>query len=136
MNRTILFTLIATVIFLGVTFALRQAGTLGYLSEETVRRSVQVMIGLGLAAWSNFTPKQIGVAGSPQAEAWKQRLLRVIGWSMVLAGVSYAGLWAFTPFHFANTASIVVVVTALAVTLGYMMRANAACRKIASQQLL
>lgn len=132
MNRTILYTLIGTAIFIAITATLRHAGTLGYLSEETVGRSVQVMIGLGLALWSNFTPKQIGPAGSPQTEAWKQRLLRLTGWSMMLAGLAYAALHAFAPLDIAHTGSIMVVVAAMLLTLGYTVRVVAACRKIAA----
>ena len=130
MNRTILYTLICTAIFIAITYGLGQARNAGYLSDEFVRRAVQVLIGIGLAAWSNFTPKQIGPAASPQAEALKQRLLRVCGWSMTLAGLAYAGFWAFAPLGFARTASVVVVVTAMVLTLGYTVRTVAACRTL------
>lgn len=133
MNRTILYSLICTAIFVAITAALGQAKSLGYLSGDFVDRAVQVMIGLGLALWSNFTPKQIGVAGPPQTEAWKQRLLRLTGWSMMLAGLAYAALWAFAPRDFAQIASITVVMAALALVLGYTVRAAVACRKIAAQ---
>lgn len=132
MNRTIVYTLICTVLFLAITAGIRHAGNLGYIEEDMVRRSVQVMIGLGLAIWSNFTPKQLGPVGSPQTEALKQRLLRVTGWSMVLAGLTYAGLWAFAPLDFAKGASVAVVLAALAVTLGYAARTVAACRTISA----
>ena len=132
MNRSILYALIFSAAFLALTAALGYAKTQGLLSEEFVKRTVQVIIGLGLAAWSNFTPKQIGSPGSPQAEAWKQRLLRVTGWSMVLGGLAYAGLWAFAPLDFANTASVAVVLTALVISLSYAVRVSIACRKIAA----
>ena len=132
MNRSILYALIFSAAFLAFTAALGYAKTLDYLSDETVRRTVQVTIGLGLAAYSNFTPKQIGAAGSPQAEALKQRLLRVTGWSMVIGGLAYAGLWAFAPLNFANVASVAVVLTALAISLAYAVRTVAACRNLAA----
>lgn len=132
MNRSILYALIFSAAFLALTAALGYAKTIGLLSDETVKRSVQVLIGLGLAAYSNFTPKQIGRAGSALAEAWKQRVLRVSGWAMVLAGLTYAALWAFAPLDFANTASMAVVGTAMIITLGYAIRAAAACRNIAA----
>ena len=133
MNRTILYTLIGTAIFLAITAAVRHAGTLGYLGEETIDRAVQVMIGLGLALWSNFTPKQIGPVGPLQVEAWKQRLLRLTGWSMMLAGLAYAALHAFAPLDIARTASIIIVAAAMALTLAYTVRVAAACRKLAAQ---
>ena len=132
MNRSILYALIFSAAFLAIAAGLSYARTLGYLSDEFVKRTVQVLIGLGLAAWSNFTPKQIGSPGSPQAEAWKQRVLRVTGWSMALAGLAYAVLWAFAPMNVANIASVAVVATAMVITVGTAIRAAIACRSIAA----
>lgn len=132
MNRSILYALIFSAAFLAISAALGYARTQGLLSDEFVKRTVQALIGLGLAAYSNFTPKQIGSPGSPQAEAWKQRVLRVSGWSMVLAGLTYAALWAFAPLDFANIASVAVVLTAMVITVGTAIRAAMACRNIAA----
>ncbi|MEZ0242519.1 MAG: ammonium transporter [Sphingomonas sp.] len=132
MNRSIVYALVFGTAFLAVSAGLAQARTLGYLSDETVKRTVQVLIGLGLAAYSNFTPKQIGKPGSPMAEAWKQSVLRVSGWSMVLAGLAYAALWAFAPMDVANIASVAVVATAMVITMGTAIRAAIACRALAS----
>ena len=38
---------------------------------------------------------------------------------MTLAGLAYAGLWAFTPLAFADVASIAVVALAMLITIGY-----------------
>jgi len=130
--RSIVSALVIAAAFLGISAALAYARTQGWLSDETVKRTVQVMIGLGLAIYSNFTPKQIGAAGSPAAEAWKQHVLRVTGWSMALAGLAYAALWAFAPMEVANIASIVVVVAAMVVTMGTVIRAAIACRTLSA----
>lgn len=132
MNKSILWALIFAVAFMALAAGLGAAENRGLLSEEFVNRTIQVIIGLMLAVYSNFTPKQIGAPGSPQAEAWKQRVLRVSGWSMAVAGLIYAALWAFAPYDFANYASIAVVATAMAVTMATVLRAAIACRALAA----
>lgn len=130
--RSIVYALAAGAVFVAVTLLLSYAKNHGFIEEETMKHSVQVLTGLMLAGYSNFTPKQIGRAGTPQQEAYKQRLLRVSGWSMVLAGLAYAGLWAFAPLDVANIASVAVVLTAMVITLGYAARTVAACRSLAA----
>lgn len=132
MNKSIAWALVFAISFMGLAALLGYFENLGVLSHETVDRTIQIVIGLGLAVYSNFTPKQIGKAGSPQAEAWKASVLRVTGWSMALAGLAYAGLWAFAPMTIANIASVAVVMSALVLTVGYSIRAAIACRTLAA----
>lgn len=116
-------------VFLGVAFALRHAGATGWIGEDLSRRSVQVLIGLGLATYGNLMPKQGGrLRASARAETAAQAALRVGGWSMALAGLIYAALWAFTPLAFADAASLVVVAAATVLTLGFALRTFATCR--------
>lgn len=116
-------------LMLAVAGGLSYAEDSGMVGAEGARRTMQVLIGLGLAAYANLMPKRIGRArGSPQAEASAQAALRVGGWSLTLAGLAYAGLWAFAPLAFADIASIAVVAGALAATLGYALWSFAACR--------
>jgi len=130
--KQIVSALILSAAFLALAWGLRYAASIDMLSDETAKRAVMVLIGLGLAAYSNFTPKQIGRPGSPRAEALKQGLLRVSGWSMVLGGLAYAAIWAFAPIGIANPVAMAAVATALVVTLGYAIRTMAACRTIAA----
>ena len=116
-------------VFLGLAFAHRYAGATGWISEDLSRRIVQVIIGLGLAAYGNLMPKQGGKPrASARAETAAQAALRVGGWSMALAGLVYAALWAFAPLAFADAASLVVVLGATVLTLGFSIRAFATCR--------
>ncbi|MCW3849335.1 hypothetical protein OF829_19015 [Sphingomonas sp. LB-2] len=131
--RSIASALVLAAAFLALSAGLRYAANIDLISDETMKRTVQVVIGLGLAIYSNFTPKQIGPQGSPAIEAWKQKMLRVAGWSMVLAGLTYAALWAFAPLGFAGTASVAVVVTAMVVSLGYAIRCIAACQILSTR---
>jgi len=101
----------------------------GLIGAEGAKRTMQVVIGLVLAAYANLMPKQIGrLRGTPQAESRAQAALRVGGWSMTLAGLGYAGLWAFAPPPVADIASMTVVAAALAATLGYALWSFGVCR--------
>lgn len=108
------------VAFLAAAAALRYSASQGFISEDVATRAVQVVIGLGLAAYANVMPKRIGGRrGSIEADTRAQSALRVGGWSITLAGLAHAGLWAFAPLSFANPASMVVVAGAMVLTLGY-----------------
>ncbi len=108
------------VTFLAAAAALRYAALQGVIGEDVATRAVQVIIGLGLAAYANVIPKQGGgPRRSAEAETRAQAAQRVGGWSMALAGLAHAGLWAFAPLSFANPASMVVVGGAVVLTLGH-----------------
>jgi len=91
------------------------ARKLGYIDGDTVRRVVTGVIGLWLAWYGNWMPKTF----VPNACARQAR--RVAGWSMVLSGLVYAGLWAFAPIPVATTAGSAAIVAGIAVTLGYCL---------------
>lgn len=117
------------VFILTSALAVRHAENAGMLSDEAGRRTMQVLIGLMLAGYANLMPKQLGRSrGSAIAEARVQAALRVGGWSLTLAGLTFAGLWAFAPLAFADTASVAVVAAAMLVTAGYALRAFTPCR--------
>ena len=123
------FAVALAVLILGTAAALTYAEALDLIGPEVGRRTMQVMIGLILAAYSNLMPKDIGRwRPSAVAEARAQSALRVAGWSMTLAGLAYAGLWAFAPLAFADVAGMVVVASAMLITIGYGGRTLLACR--------
>jgi hypothetical protein len=123
------FAIALAALFLAVAAGLRYAEGAGMLGEDAARRIVQALIGLLLALYANFMPKQIGPArGSPRAESRALAALRVGGWSMTLAGLIHAGLWALAPLPVAGIASMAVVAAATAATLGYALWSFAACR--------
>ncbi|MGH9176844.1 MAG: hypothetical protein ACRD1H_20920 [Vicinamibacterales bacterium] len=115
---------------LAAAAALRYAQGLEIIGADTARRTMQVMIGLILAAYANIMPKDIGhYRASVCAAARSQSALRVGGWSLTLAGLGYAGLWAFTPIAFADVASMVVVAAATLVTTAYGAWTLFVCRR-------
>jgi hypothetical protein len=128
-NKRIGLSLAFAVAFLGTTAALKYAEGAGLIAEDVGTRAIQVIVGLVLAVYSNLMPKDIGRARSSiRAATAAQNALRVGGWSLTLAGLTYAGLWAFAPLDFADMASMVVVMTGMAVTLGYAAWSFLSCR--------
>jgi hypothetical protein len=123
------FAVAVAALILGTAAALRYAQGLDLIGPDAARRTMQVMIGLVLAAYSNLMPKDVGRwRVSVPAVARAQSVLRVGGWSMTLAGLAYAGLWAFTPLAFARVAAMAAVASALLITMGYGGWILLACR--------
>ena len=123
------FAVALAVLLLGTAAALRYAQGLDLIGPDAARRTVQVLIGLMLAAYANLMPKEVGRwRASALAVARAQSALRVGGWSMTLAGLAYAGLWAFAPLAIADVASMAVVASAMLITMGYGGRMLLACR--------
>jgi xanthine/uracil permease len=69
--------------------------------------------GLMIAYYGNRAPKVVAPS------AYARQVTRVAGWSLVLSGLVYAGLWAFAPIPLAITAGTGAVVAGMIVTLGY-----------------
>lgn len=100
---------------LALAFAGSLARRLGYMDGETVTRVVIGLNGLMIAWQGNRLPK----AFAPGACAQKAR--RVAGWSLVLSGLVYAGLFAFAPIPVAVMGGVSAVAAGIAVTLGYCL---------------
>ncbi len=100
---------------LAATFARK----LGYVDGDTVTRVVIGTNGLMIAWYGNRMPKAL----APSASA--RQVARVGGWSMVLSGLVYAGLWAFAPIPVAVAVGCGAVVAGMAVTLGYCLSVRA-----------
>jgi hypothetical protein len=118
------------VFILAAAAALRYAQGLEIIGPDAARRTMQVMIGLILAAYANLMPKDIGRwRASARAAARSQTARRIGGWSLTLAGLGYAGLWAFTPIVFADVAGMVIVAAATLGTAAYGGWAHFTCRR-------
>lgn len=74
-------------------------------------------------------PKDVGRwQASAPVMARTQSALRVGGWSLTLAGLAYAGLWAFAPLAIARIVGIVVIASAVLIAMGYGGWTMFACR--------
>ena len=100
---------------LGATFAHRQ----GIIEGDTVIRLVVGVNGLMIAWYGNLLPK----AFAPNASV--RQIARLGGWSQVLGGLVYAGLWAFAPIPVALAVGSFVVVLGIAVPVVYCLRLRA-----------
>ncbi|UUP17879.1 hypothetical protein [Nitratireductor thuwali] len=95
----------------------------GLIDEDITTRGLNVLLGLGIAAWGNRIPKALD--GPPPASialaAVRQAVHRVVGWVMMLLGIAVAVLWAFAPRDVAVTGCVVAVVAAIAMVFGYIV---------------
>jgi hypothetical protein len=115
-------------LFLSVAGALKYAVTIDLIAPDVAVRATQAIIGLSLAIYANFMPKNLGPwRSSAQATARAQSALRVGGWSFMLAGIAYAAIWTVAPLSLADSLSIPVMASAIVVTLGYGAWALGAC---------
>jgi hypothetical protein len=131
--KRLVFAVALAAVILAAAAGLRYAEGTGLVGAEAARRTMQIVIGLALAGYANLMPKQLGrPRRSPRAEARTQAALRVGGWSMTLAGLAYAALWALAPLPLADIAATAAVAAATALTLGYALWAFAACRSAAN----
>jgi len=121
MNKDILAGLICAACIVLLALAARFAHAHGYIDSDVTLRVV-AMNGLLIAYFGNNIPKKV----APNACA--RQAMRVSGWSMVLSGLVYAGLWAFAPIPVAVTVGTGVVFAGVIVTLGYCVLLNGRAR--------
>jgi hypothetical protein len=103
------------VLALGATFARK----LGYVDGDTVTRLVIGANGLMIAWFGNRMPKAF------VPFVWARQVRRVGGWSLVLSGLVYAGLWAFAPIPVAIAGGCAAILAGIGVTLGYCLSLRA-----------
>jgi hypothetical protein len=134
--REIAFGLGVAALVLVAAAALRYAEAAEILGGDGARRAMQILVGLVLAAYGDRMPKAYASALQRPCRGGRiQSVIRVGGWSMTLAGLGYAALWALAPLAFADVASMALVGSACAVLIGYGGWALAICRPSADQSL-
>jgi hypothetical protein len=113
MNKDIRVGLIWAAIILALALGatvLRQQGT---IDQDTVLRVVIGINGLMIAYYGNRAPKVVAPS------VFAQHLARFSGWSMVLSGIVYAGVWAFAPIQTAVFVGCGAVILGIIATIGY-----------------
>jgi hypothetical protein len=124
------FSVALAALLIGTAAVLRYGQGAGWVTEDTAERAIQVLVGLMLAAYANIMPKDLGRSlGSIRAAAAAQRAVRIGAWSLTLAGLASAALWVFAPRAVADIGSIVVVASAMAITLAFAGWTFATCRR-------
>ena len=113
MNKEVMNSLAWGVGIVVLALAATGARKMGYIDGDMVNRIVLGATGLMVAAFGNRIPKTLArSAGARKAQ-------RVAGWSMVISGLIYAGLWAFAPFQTAVIGGCAAILIGIAVTFGY-----------------
>ena len=121
MNKDILAGLICAGVMLSLSLAAKIAHARGYIDSDMTLRVI-AMNGLLVAYLGNSIPKR----AAPNAVA--RQAMRVSGWSMVLSGLVYAGLWAFAPIPMAVIVGTGAVFAGVLFTLGYCVWLNGRAR--------
>ncbi len=121
MNKDILAGLICAACIVLLALAARFAHAHGYIDSDVTLRAV-AMNGLLIAYFGNNIPKK-AVPSTCVRQA-----LRVSGWSMVLSGLIYAGLWAFAPIPVAETFGTGAILAGVLLTLGYCLSVSRRAR--------
>jgi hypothetical protein len=119
-TRPISFALIVAGFMLAAAPALRYLSAHDLIGANVRIRTFQVLIGLVLAVYGNFLPKDASRAAAEGCVSRYQALLRLAGWSFTLAGIAYAALWAVAPFSVADRLAMPIVAAATLGTAGYL----------------
>jgi hypothetical protein len=128
-NRNLAVSAIAAASYVAGALALKAAEKAGYLSHDTVVRTLAVFTGLGLAVYGNFLPKSLNTAQlrNPMVAMRMQSVQRVSGWAFTLGGLGYA-LTSLLPLPM--SVSLAVLGSATAYVLGYFFWTVMECRSI------
>jgi len=124
--RPLITALIVAGVLLGAAVLIRTAQHSGVIDADLAGRAMQALIGLMVAFYGNFIPKNLGRARGIESERRLQPVLRASGWSFTLAGLAYAAISLFAPHDTAPVASMLVIAGAIAVTLAFVVRCFAA----------
>lgn len=110
-------------VMLDVALALTLGRTYGLIdASDAIRRSTGVLMGVFVAMLGNAMPKNLPPLSSGYDEARQREFHRLAGWTWALGGLALAIGWVALPTDQAETASIVVMGTALMATVVHLVR--------------
>jgi hypothetical protein len=111
-------------VMMGIPLALTLARSYGLIDgSDVARRSTGVLTGAFLVMLGNVMPKNLPPMSSMRCDgARQQAFLRLAGWTWVLCGLASAIGWLTLSIDSAQTATTVLVVTAVAVTIVQFLR--------------
>jgi hypothetical protein len=110
-------------LMLGIALALTLARTYGLVDgDDVARRSTGALIGAFLAMLGNAMPKNLPPLSSAYDDARQQAFHRLLGWTWALCGLASVIGWLALPIDVAETAAIVLPVTAIALSILHLVR--------------
>jgi hypothetical protein len=116
MNKEIKAALIWAGGILALSLGAVTARKLGYVDGDTVTRLVMGINGLLIVWYGNRIPKTV-IARSAHA----RQAQRVAGWSQVISGLIYTGLFLLAPIRVAALVGTGAVFAGIVITLGYCL---------------
>ena len=123
-NKEILAGLICAGAMLLISAAAKLAHGRGLIDADVAQRAIGLN-GLLVAYLGNRVPKKL------TRTACARQAKRVSGWSMVLSGLLYAGLWAFAPVPVAMVYGTGALFAGVLFTLCYCVWLDARTRRTA-----
>ena len=111
-------------VMMGIPLALTLARSYGLIDgSDVARRSTGVLTGAFLVMLGNVMPKNLPPLSSMRCDgARQQAFLRLAGWTWMLCGLASAIGWLTLSIDSAQTATTVLVVAAMAVTIVQLLR--------------
>ena len=111
-------------LMMAIPLALTLARSYGVVDDiDLGRRSTGVLIGAFLVMLGNVMPKNLPPLSSMRCDGARQQAFqRLVGWTWVLCGLASAIAWLALSIDSAETATTVLVVTAMAVTIVQLLR--------------
>jgi hypothetical protein len=111
-------------LMMGIPLALTLARSFGVVDDPDLgRRSTGVLTGVFLMMLGNVMPKTLPPLSSMACDGARvQAFQRFAGWTWVLCGLGSAIGWLALSIDVAETATMVLVVTAMVVTIGQILR--------------
>ena len=111
-------------LMMGIPLALTLARSYGVVDDIGLgRRSTGVLVGVFLATLGNVMPKHLPPLSSMRCDGARQQAFhRLAGWTWVLCGLGSAIGWLALSIDSAELATTVLVVAAMVVTIGQLLR--------------
>jgi hypothetical protein len=111
-------------LMMGIPLALTLARSYGVVDDVDLgRRSTGALIGVFLAMLGNVMPKNLPPLSSTGGDGARQQAFhRRAGWTWALCGLASATGWLALPIDYAEIATVVLVITALVLTIVHLSR--------------
>ena len=109
---------------MGIPLAVTLARSYGLVDgDDVARRSTGVLTGIFLAMLGNGMPKHLPPMSSMRCDGSRQQAFhRRAGWTWALCGLGSAISWLVLSIDAATTATMVLTVTAIVVTIVHLLR--------------
>lgn len=108
---------------LAASYSLKAAAAAGIIGDnDLAKRLTMVIVGAWFVVTGNALPKTLTPLSVMQCDgARAQALHRFLGWTWVLTGLTFAGVWLALPIDTAESVSMAVIATSIVTVLARLM---------------